>query len=152
MQCDSVAESARCAALRHEIACGLQQYRTGDDILAWKVSGYTLQLGEHAGSPSLRCEVAFGHAFDDETLRAILESAPAGVRHFEATVLIDQSKGQLIFLHLLKALSESSLWQACEQIVNQADVWIDVVIRRRGPYGRRAGRVEPRLVSRTPHF
>ena len=136
-------------SLRQAIDDGLHRHRSGQAVDPWRISGHSLQLTELDDSPVLQCNIAFGQSFDDEVVRGVLEYALIGVRHFDANVVIDHEAGHLLFVAKLEELSVEALWLACEQMVNQADVWIDVVGQRLLPRMHRGGGSASRL-ARTP--
>jgi hypothetical protein len=144
-----VEAAAMPGGLRRAIADGLQRHRSGQAVDPWRISGHSLQLTEGDDSPVLQCSIAFGQSFDDEVVRGILEYALIGIRHFDASVVIDHEAGHLTLCATLEELSADALWLACEQMVNHTDLWIEVVGQKLLPRVHRAGNSAARL-ARVP--
>jgi hypothetical protein len=116
-------------ALRQILAESLRTFLAGEESGPWEVSGYVLQLIGDGDVPMLQCCIRLEQCLDDEIIRCMLEYALVGFGHFDASVSIDRDKGQVFLVEPLAQATPEGLWQACERMANQADVWTDMFCR-----------------------
>jgi hypothetical protein len=116
--------------LRQVLAESLRTFLAGEESAGWKVSGNSLQLIGDGEQPMLQCCIRFEQRFADDIVRSMLEYAQVSFMHFDASVTIDRDKGQLFLIEPLARVTPEGLWQACERMANQAEVWTDMVCRK----------------------
>jgi hypothetical protein len=115
--------------LRKIIGDALNESQGYERSYRLSVLGQTMILRIDHGHGWLSCEFDLRGRFQEYDLIQICQWAIPSFRHFSSVTLVDSRTGRLVLLKRLGQLQIDAVFQAIESLLNQVEVWDQVLAR-----------------------